>query len=110
MNISKGYDLTHPQKRIWYIEKMNHGYSLHNIGGYLSIFGSIDVVKLNITINKLIENNEGLRLKIFEKNAMPFQYVEDYKYEIIDFIELTKEDKVSVRFIEEMPFNFNLYL
>lgn len=27
--------------------------------------------------------------------------------EIIDFIELTKEDNVSVRFIEEMPFNGN---
>ena len=39
------YELTHPQKRIWYIDKVNLGSSLHNTGGSLNIDARIEVIQ-----------------------------------------------------------------
>lgn len=36
------YSLTHQQKRIWYIDKINANLPLHNIGECLSVYGTIE--------------------------------------------------------------------
>ncbi|GMQ55836.1 non-ribosomal peptide synthetase [Vallitalea sediminicola] len=84
------YNLTHPQKRIWYIDKINTNSPLHNIGGCLNIHGYIDVKVMGKTLNLIIKNNEGLRLRIFEKEGEPFQYVKDFQNEKIDFLDFSK--------------------
>ncbi len=89
-NCREYYRLTHPQKRIWYIDKINMDSPLHNIGGCLEINDSIDVDKMKQTLNLIIKNNEGLRLRITEKNGEPVQYVSEYKKENIDFIDFSK--------------------
>ena len=50
------------------------------------------------TYQKLLRSNLSLKLNVVIQSGVNTQ-------EINDFIELTKDDKVSVRFIEEMPFN-----
>lgn len=79
------YNLTHPQKRIWYIDKVNMGSPIHNIGGCLKINESIDIVKMREAINVVIEKNDGLRLRFIEKDGQPFQYIHKYEKENIDF-------------------------
>ena len=50
------------------------------------------------TYHDLLKSNLKLKLNMVIQSGVNTD-------EIIDFIELTKNDKVSVRFIEEMPFN-----
>lgn len=83
------YRLTHPQKRIWYIDKINTNSPLHNLGGCLNIYEEIDVEVMKKTLNLIIKNNEGLRLRISQKENEPVQYVEDFENERIDFLDFS---------------------
>jgi amino acid adenylation domain-containing protein/non-ribosomal peptide synthase protein (TIGR01720 family) len=83
------YNLTHPQKRIWYIDKVNLNSPVHNIGGCLNIKGNIDVEKMKETINLIVKGNEGLRLRITEKDGQLVQYVAEFKKEDIDFVDFS---------------------
>jgi amino acid adenylation domain-containing protein/non-ribosomal peptide synthase protein (TIGR01720 family) len=92
------YNVTHPQKRIWYIDKINSNSQLHNIGGSLKIKGNIDIDKLEKTINIIIKQNEGLRLRFFEENDQVFQYVADFEEQKIDFLDFSKYDMPIERY------------
>ncbi|MGH0498965.1 amino acid adenylation domain-containing protein [Bacillus wiedmannii] len=83
------YKLTHPQKRIWYIDKINTNSPLHNIGGCLKINENIDVEGMKQTVNFIIKNNEGLRLRFSEKEDQPMQYVQEFENENIDFLDFS---------------------
>lgn len=83
------YSLTHPQKRIWYIDKINIDSQLHNIGGWLKINEDINIKCMEQTLNTIAMNNDGFRLRFKEIKDEPIQYVEEFKYESIDFMDFT---------------------
>jgi amino acid adenylation domain-containing protein/non-ribosomal peptide synthase protein (TIGR01720 family) len=85
------YNLTHPQKRIWYIEKIYSGYPINNIGGCLKINGSIDFDILCKAINQVIKQNDGLRLRIIEKENEPYQFVAEALEQPIDFYDFSED-------------------
>lgn len=78
------YNLTHPQKRVWYTAKTNRNSSLHNLGGCLKIKESIKVEDLKKVLNKIVEINEGLRIRVTEKDGQPLQYISEYNEATID--------------------------
>lgn len=78
--MNKLFTLTHPQKRIWYIEKIYQGSSMYNIGGTVKIQGMADLSALEKAINLFIQSNDAIRLKIHVQDGNPYQYVEDYQY------------------------------
>ena len=84
------YPLTHPQKRIWYTEKIYPETSLHNIGGPIRIKGKIDFNILEESINIFIKNNDGLRLRFVEENGEVRQFVSYHKKLKIDFVDFSK--------------------
>ena len=86
------YGLTHPQKRIWYVNKIHSGSPLHNIGGCINISGAIDVEAMKKAFNILVERNVGLRLRFAEVNDSPMQYVSEFKEQDVDFIDFSKFD------------------
>lgn len=92
------YKLTHPQKRIWYIDKISTTSPLHNIGGCLKINGNVNIEKLSEAINIVIQENDGLRLRITEKDGQPVQYVSDFKNENIYFLDFTNFDKPQIEY------------
>lgn len=92
------YDLTHPQKRIWFIDKINSNSPLHNIGGCLKIKGSIDTEIAKKTLNLIIENNEGLRLRFIETASQPMQYVAEYVEQKIDFFDFSEYENPEEEF------------
>ncbi len=91
-NNTKLYSLTHPQKRIWYIEKIYPGTPLYNIGGVFRIKGSVVFGVLEESINLLIKNNEGLRLRFIEENGEAKQYVSNYERTKLDFFDFSKHE------------------
>ncbi len=79
------YNLTHPQKRIWYIEKIYSSYPVNNIGGCLKINGTVNFEVLAKSIDEVVKSNNGMRLRFFEKQGEAYQYIADYKEEKVDY-------------------------
>ena len=107
------YPLTHPQKRIWYIEKIYPDTSLYNIGGPTMIKGTVDFEVLEKSINYLIKKNEGIRLRFVESDGEVFQYVSEYRYTKLDFIDFSPYEDPKNEFdkwinqLSERPFNIS---
>lgn len=92
------YPLTHPQKRIWYIEKMYPNTSLYNIGGTVIIKGNINIELLQQAIITFIKKNEGIRLKILEKDGWPLQYIDRFKDDTVDYVDFTNGEEPEIQF------------
>ncbi len=83
------YHLTHPQSRIWYVEKLYPDTSLYNIAGISRIMGSVDFSLLQESIRLFIQRNDGIRLHILERDGMALQYVSRYDKESVDFFDFS---------------------
>ncbi len=92
------YSLTHPQKRIWYHEKIYSGASLHNLGGSIIIKGRVNFEILQKAINIFIHRHEGMRLQFTESDGDVRQYVEEYKPQNIDFLDFSKWEEPELQF------------
>ncbi|MCR4435862.1 MAG: amino acid adenylation domain-containing protein [Clostridiales bacterium] len=103
------YPLTHPQKGIWYTEKLHPHTSIGNIAGTAKIKGNIDYALLEKAINTAIQKNDSMRLRMVETEDEPKQYISEYNYIKLDFFdfsgktigELYKWDEYQTR----KPFN-----
>lgn len=93
-------NLTNAQKRIWYMEKEYFSYPMYNIGGVTIYDEAVDFEKLQRAINYVILQNDNLRLRFFEQNSEPLQYVCEYKYEAFEFFDLTKSETTLEEFID----------
>ncbi|SLK22665.1 MULTISPECIES: non-ribosomal peptide synthetase [unclassified Paenibacillus] len=86
-------NLTHPQKRIWYIEKIHTNSPLHNIGGCLHIKGRLSTDLFMLAIQNVIRSHEGMHLRFAEESGEPYQYVnEDNQYNI-DFMDFSNYEE-----------------
>lgn len=91
------YELTNPQKSIWFTEHFFKGTSIANVSGTCVIEEVVDFEKLEKAINLVVQNNSALRLKITVKDNVPVQYIEKYTPIQIDTIDLeTEEDLPSL--------------
>ncbi|WP_025028675.1 non-ribosomal peptide synthetase [Caldalkalibacillus mannanilyticus] len=84
------FPLTHPQKRIWYIEKLYPDTPLHHICGRATIEGKIDRDLLEKAILLVINKNEAFRLRFYEEGETFYQRVSDIPTEKIDFIDFSQ--------------------
>ncbi len=86
------YRLTHPQKRIWYIEKIYPDTHMYNICSTTRIKGFVDFKLLDEALQILIKTNDGIRLHIVEENDIPKQYIRPYERVKIDFLDFSIYD------------------
>lgn len=91
MKSTKLYSLTHPQKRIWYIENIYPSTAVNNIGGYVIIKGSVEFDLLEESFKIFIEENSGVRLRLTENSGEPMQYIAPYKDKTIEFFDFSNE-------------------
>lgn len=75
------YNLTTPQKNIWNLQHFYEGTSISNNCGAIFYEKKCDHQLLNQAINKLIELQDGMRLRFREENGHPIQYLVDYQPE-----------------------------
>ncbi|MBU8567930.1 amino acid adenylation domain-containing protein [Virgibacillus pantothenticus] len=85
----KYFNLTHPQKRVWYLEKLHSGSTINTISGLMKINGVINVECLTEAIKIVIKNNDSLRIRVTELQGDPQQYICPYKDESIPFFDFT---------------------
>lgn len=84
------YPITHSQKRIWYTEKFYQGTGIGNISATIKIIENVDCQLLEKAINIMIEKNDGLRLRITERDGQVMQYISEYKYAKLDFFDFRR--------------------
>ncbi len=108
----KYYPLTHSQKRIWYIEKIHPLTSINNIGGSVLIKGPVKMDLLEESINIFIEKNEGVRLRIIERNGEIKQFVYSYTKYKLNFYDFSQfknpEEEFNIWMEEEAKKPFNI--
>ncbi len=69
------FELTFPQKNIWLVENFYESKLINIISGSLIIKKDFEISKAEQTVNKFVEINEGMRLRICVENSIPKQYV-----------------------------------
>lgn len=94
----KFYNLTHPQKRIWYLENIYPNTSLFNIGGPVRIKGAVDLTILKNAVNCFIYKNEGIRLRIVKKDNDVKQYISEFREIDPDFIDFSLFEQPEEKF------------
>lgn len=74
----KLYNLSEPQKNIWFTENFMPNTSVNNNGGNFYIHEKVNFVKLEKALNLFVEKNDGIRLRLCIEDGTPKQYVEEY--------------------------------
>jgi len=88
------YDLTNPQKLIWFTEEFYNGTPIENITGTVLISEKVNFHLLEQAINIFVEKNDSFRLKFFYENQKFQQYVETYSPFSIDIIDVSSDEEL----------------
>ena len=88
------YELTNPQKSIWYTEQFYNGSNINNIAGYLKIEKNVDLKALERAFNFFVMKNDSFKTKIILKESSPKQYFDEFIYENIEIIDLKDETQL----------------
>lgn len=95
--ISEYYPLTHPQKGIWLTESFYKGTGVCNIAQSVKLGKELELEFLQNAINKVIEQNDGIRLRMVETKGEISQIVSpyrEYQLETVDFSSDENENDV----------------
>lgn len=85
------FELTNPQKSIWYTEQFYSGSNINNITGYLKIERHANLKALEKAFNIFASKNDSFRIKICIDNNIPKQYFDELKYQHIEILKLENE-------------------
>ena len=83
------YPLSNPQKGIWYTEKLYSDTSIGNIAGTVKIKKEVSYSLLEKAINTVIKINDSMRIRIDDQGEEPLQYVSEFKYTKLDYIDFS---------------------
>ena len=89
------YKLTNPQKSILLTEQFNPNTCVSNICGTLCITKKINIDALERAINLFIENNDSVRINLFEDHSEIKQFIKDYSFVAIEKVNITKQYPLS---------------
>ena len=85
------YSLTTPQKNIWNLQKYYEGTSISNICGAVLFNRKYEIDVINQALNKVIELQEGLRLRFCYEADRVVQYVHEYEFETFEYVSFSDE-------------------
>lgn len=75
---NKFYELTSPQKSIWYTENYFVNTNLNNICTSGIIYENISIEALKKALNYLVQSNDSFRIKLSLQNDVPMQYISNF--------------------------------
>lgn len=87
------YELSHPQKQIWYTEHMFPNTSIHIIGGLMRIHGKINMAVFIESIKMVVKASDSLRMRFVEIADVPYQYPHAYTDEYVEYVDLSWGDE-----------------
>ena len=100
---TKFYQLTNPQKSIWYTEKFFENTNINNICVSGIIYENVNIEALKRAIYCLVKENDSFRIRLSIKNDIPMQFISEFAPFEIET--LYAENKDAFRKIEEQMVN-----
>lgn len=73
------FELTNPQKSIWYTENYFENTNINNICTSGIIYEDINIDTLKNAIHRLVQTNDSFRIKLSLQNNVPMQYITDFE-------------------------------
>lgn len=89
---NKLYELTNPQKSIWYTENYFENTNINNICTSGIIYEDINIDTLKNAIHRLVQTNDSFRIKLSLQNNVPVQYIADFETFDIETIYINNID------------------
>lgn len=89
------YELTNPQKNIWYTELFFKGSSVNTICGTVFINEPINTDNLKDSICHVIKNNTCFSLNFKMENNVPKQFFGDLNFNSMDFLKIINFDSIN---------------
>ena len=102
------FELTNPQKSIWYTEQFYEGTTVNNICVSGTLYGNINEDLLKQAINNVIEQNDSFRIHIVLKDNIAKQYISDYTNFNIDVEYINDESEIKQIESEEAKHKFDV--
>ncbi len=101
------YELTNPQKSIWFTEQFYKGTPIENITGSVIIPISVNFNLLEQAINIFVQKNDSFRLKFITEDNKIKQYVDNYEKFSVEIINVASDSELHKieKEIAETPFN-----
>lgn len=93
------FDLSHPQKRIWYNEKMHSMSSANNIGGTVYFRGKAKPELIKESLLKFIELNDNIRIQIKEVDGVHKQYIKSFNLDDIKYVDFSRNENAEQAYI-----------
>ena len=90
----KYYDLTNPQKSIWYTEQVFKEKSIGNICGTMLINELVDIDLLKKTVELFIQKNDAIRTRIVIHDGIPKQFICNDLLPSIEVLNLNSENEL----------------
>lgn len=82
------YPLSHSQRRLWFLARMEGQNSLYNMPGALILKGNLNVNVLEKVLIAIVQRHESFRTSFLEIEGEPFQKISDivdFKMEVLDY-------------------------
>ena len=102
------FELTNPQKSIWYTEQFYEGTTVNNICVSGTLYGKIDEELLKQAINNVVKQNDSFRIHVLQEKNDVRQYIADYEKFNIDVEYINNESEVKQIEKSEAKFKFNI--
>ena len=93
----KFFELTNPQKSIWYTEGFYKGTPIENITGTVLIDGKVNFKLLEQAINIFVQKNDSFRLKFIVKDNKIVQYLDKYTKFPVEIIPVNSDDDLKIK-------------
>ncbi|MDX9882074.1 MAG: amino acid adenylation domain-containing protein [Prolixibacteraceae bacterium] len=107
------YELSHAQKRLWVLNKIEKSQSTYNIPLAVTIYDELDIEALQSSFDDMIQRHESLRTAFIEIDGTPYQKViaaQHIPVQIVDFSKENDPDAMAFDFVVEeahRPFNLD---
>ena len=102
------FELTNPQKSIWYTEQFYEGTTVNNICVSGTLYGKIDEELLKQAINNVVKQNDSFRIHVIQEKNDVRQYIADYEKFNMDVEYINNESEVKQIEKSEAKFKFNI--
>lgn len=102
------FELTNPQKSIWYTEQFYEGTTVNNICVSGTLYGNINEDLLKQAINNVVEQNDSFRIHIVLKDNIAKQYISDYTNFNIGVEYINDESEIKQIESEEAKYKFDV--
>ena len=102
------FELTNPQKSIWYTEQFYSETTVNNICTSGTVYGKINENLLKQAVKNVVKQNDSFRIRVVLENNIAKQYIADYKDFNIDVEYINDESEIERVEKEEVKYKFDV--